>query len=299
MQRWPDFLIVGAPRCGTTAMYHYLKAHPDIFMPDRKEIHFFGQDLTLSHRRPTENEYLALFQKAQAHQKIGEASVWYLMSKSAPTEIARQRPDTRVIIMLRNPFEALYSLHQEMLCNGNEELQDFVAALQAEPARRAGSRIPSTFLCREGLYYSEIGRFADQLQRYRDALGDHQVHVTLYDDFRSQTAEAYLKILQFLEVATNFTPEFKPYNQSKRAKNPWLQKWVFQTPWARSFRIRQWIPKSLRDASWKLRVEYQPRPPLPAEAFTLLEPTLIPQIDRLEDMLQRDLTAWKTHDEHR
>jgi hypothetical protein len=274
-------------------MYHYLAEHPAVFMADRKEIHFFGKDLTLSHRRPTPDEYLALFKNATGFTRIGEASVWYLMSKSAPLEIAEFQPDARILIMLRNPFEALYSLHSEMLCNGNENIEDFQQALLAEPDRRANVRIPETFLCREGLFYREIGRFADQVERYFATFGRERVQIILFDDFRRDTPEAYRRVLRFLGVSPDFAPEFKVYNASKRAKNPWLQRYVFQTRWARSFRIRKWIPRAIRDASWKLRVDYQPRPPMSRESFDLLAPDLIPQIDKLEQMLDRDLAAWR------
>jgi hypothetical protein len=78
----PDFFIVGAPRCGTTAMFAYLRAHPQIFMPNYKEPHFFGSDV--SHpRRFSMEEYIALFAEAEETRRAGEASVLYLFSQKA------------------------------------------------------------------------------------------------------------------------------------------------------------------------------------------------------------------------
>ena len=80
----PDFFIVGAPKCGTTSLYYYLRQHPQIFMPDYKEPHFFGKDLNKISDEFIYDEikYLDLFKDAKPDQKIGEASTFYLYSKS-------------------------------------------------------------------------------------------------------------------------------------------------------------------------------------------------------------------------
>ena len=75
----PNFFIVGAPKCGTTALYAYLRQHPDIFMPETKEPNFFGHDIERRRsQRLTEEEYLALFRLAGDARRVGEASVRYL-----------------------------------------------------------------------------------------------------------------------------------------------------------------------------------------------------------------------------
>jgi len=76
----PNFLIVGAPKCGTTAMNTYLRQHPQVFIPERKEIHYFGSDLTFTCPRPTAAKYLAYFSPAGEPVASGEASVFYLLS---------------------------------------------------------------------------------------------------------------------------------------------------------------------------------------------------------------------------
>lgn len=81
--RNPDFFIVGAPKSGTTAMYKYLKQHPDIFMPEVKEIHFFGTDLNSPWFIRDKEKYLSSFSNAKGEKRIGEASAWYLYSKNA------------------------------------------------------------------------------------------------------------------------------------------------------------------------------------------------------------------------
>ena len=137
----PDFFIVGAPRCGTTAMYEYLRVHPDVYMPLHKEPMYFGQDLTQLHVRLTERDYLALFAEARPGQRIGEATTWYLFSKTAASEIRDFSPDARIIIMLRHPVDVMYSLHRELLFYRGETIDDFAEALAAEADRREGRRL--------------------------------------------------------------------------------------------------------------------------------------------------------------
>src|SRR5882672_7839349 len=125
----PNLFIVGAPRCGTTSMYDYLKQHPDVFMPEVKEPHFLGTDLTSSRFIRDEGKYQALFATAKNEKRIGEASVWQLYSKIAAYEIKEYSPTARVIIMLRNPVDMMYSLYGQHIFSGDEEISDFEEAL--------------------------------------------------------------------------------------------------------------------------------------------------------------------------
>jgi hypothetical protein len=93
--RKPDFFIVGAPKCGTTAMQDYLSQHPEIYMSKARELHFFGSDLRFSYERPGEVEYLSYFESATNEKRVGEASVWYLYSKQAAGEIKELNPFQR------------------------------------------------------------------------------------------------------------------------------------------------------------------------------------------------------------
>ncbi|MFQ5570582.1 MAG: sulfotransferase, partial [Rhodothermales bacterium] len=113
----PDFFIVGAPKCGTTAMFRYLQEHPEIYLP-KKEFHHFGSDLrppNYQGRNRDRAVYLSLFAGVTTEKRIGEASVWYLYSKKAAREIKAFAPEADVIIMLRNPVEMMYSLYSLFL----------------------------------------------------------------------------------------------------------------------------------------------------------------------------------------
>ena len=145
----PNFFIVGAPKCGTTALFQYLSTHPDVFAPQRKEFNYFCDDLHfnnvagLFHYRDTA-DYLSHFAGWEGQKRIGEASVWYLYSMRAAANIHRFSPDARIIVMIRNPAEMLHSLHSQLLENGDEDIVAFEAALSAEEDRKRGLRTPRT-----------------------------------------------------------------------------------------------------------------------------------------------------------
>lgn len=122
--KYPDFFIVGAPKCGTTSMCNYLDQHPDIFISNPKELNFFGADLTPPPRKITLEEYLSHFQDSQA-KICGEGTPFYLLSQAAGQEIKALNPDAKIIIMLRDPVALIYSLHSQLLFGSSENVADF------------------------------------------------------------------------------------------------------------------------------------------------------------------------------
>ena len=126
--RKPNLFIVGAPKSGTTALYEYLKVHPEIFMSAYKEPHYFGSDLRgprMEQFRGNDRKYLSLFAAATNEKWVGEASIWYLYSQRAAQEIKAYDPNAAIIIMLRNPLEMGYSMFYQSSYTGNEILPTF------------------------------------------------------------------------------------------------------------------------------------------------------------------------------
>jgi hypothetical protein len=249
--RRPDLFIVGAPKSGTTAMYEYLRQHRDLFLPGRKELRYFGQDLDIRNRTPLSlDEYLAYFAEAPPGSRIGTAYVWYLFSRSAAREIAAFAPNAAIIAMVRNPLDMLPALHAEHLVNGNEDIADFRAALAAEPDRRAGKRIPRHAHLPQGLLYSEVPRYAEQIQRYFDAFGRDRVHVIVYEDFARSPEAEYRSVLRFLGVSESFAPEtFGVVNARRRIRSERLRQLLSRPPRLPRLVIRYVVPACLRRVS--------------------------------------------------
>ena len=120
--RFPDFYIVGQPKTGTTALHEGLSHHPGIFMSCVKEPQFFAPELDPVARYPwmpkTEADYLALFAPAAPTDRVGEASALYLWSQTAAAQIARVRPDARIVVIFREPAAFLHSWHLMLVRSG-------------------------------------------------------------------------------------------------------------------------------------------------------------------------------------
>ena len=168
MARRPDFFILGAPKCGTTALSEYLRRHERVFVSQPKEPHYFCSDFDYyyapGHR--SEQHYLRLFAEAgEQHLAVGEASVWYLYSATAAREIMAFDPAARMIVMVRDPVELVPSLHSQLLYMLDEDEPDPEAAWRLQDARAAGERLPAAMRVSGILQYGEAARLGAQLRR--------------------------------------------------------------------------------------------------------------------------------------
>jgi hypothetical protein len=292
----PSFFIVGAPKCGTTSLNDYLRQHPGIFIPERKELHYFGSDLTFfKTQRPTREEYLAHFAPAQPQQIAGEASVWYLYSQLAANEIHDFCPTAKIIIMLRNPVDMMHSLHSQFLYESNEDLADFAAALAAEQDRSQGRRLPPESNYREGLLYRSVASYTDQVRRYLDVFGREQVHVIDFDEFSRDTPRVFAEVLQFLGVDPSFRCQFEVRNPNKQVVSKSLHNFL-NNPSSIAILLGRLIPTAIRrgivSRLKKANSKAAPRPPLDAELRARLEVEFAPQIQQLGKLMGRDFSKW-------
>jgi Sulfotransferase domain len=293
--RLPDFFIVGAPKCGTTSMYAYLREHPGIFLPFHKEPLFFGSDLTHRYGRLTPQEYVALFRDARPDQLVGEASAWYLYSETAAREIRDAAPDARIVVMLRNPIDVMYAQHSQLLFTRQESIATFAEALAAEPRRLEGRDLPPGSFRRENLYYRRMVRFADQLERYLEAFGRERVHVIVFDDLRADTRAVYLRLLDFLGVEPYEPAAFQARNESQRIRSGWLQRLTWDPPFKRQLVpvLRRFpLAHRVRGALVRANSVAAPRPPLDPDLRARLARELAPEVARLGRLLDRDLSDW-------
>src|SRR5690349_1767485 len=265
-QRKPDFFIVGAPKCGTTAMNEYLRQHPHVFMANRKDTIFFGSDLNFLQPRISRESYQLLFRGANGAQRVGETSVWYLYSKKAAEEIQAFSPDARIVVMLRNPVDMLYAQHSEFLYNLNEDISSFEEALDAEEDRKQGKRIPRQAHLVEGLFYRETVKYAEQLERYFAVFGRDKVHVIIFDDFKRDTPRTFCETLNFLNVDSSFRPEFRVINRNKTFRHRPLQRFFMAPPILLTQILNKITPYPLQGHFFvrllKLNTRYVDRPSL-------------------------------------
>lgn len=295
--RWPDFFIVGAPKCGTTALCQYLRQHPEIFLPHRKEPHFFAPDLysgtTRDERYFTRDEraYLELFRDAQAHQRVGEASVYYLYSEVAARAIKHACPQARIVVMLRNPVDLVHALHGQRVKSGAEHITDFEAALAAEPARREGRELSPHAFNVKGLLYRDVARFSAQVMRYLECFDPASIHFVLYDDFRADTGTSYGAVCEFLGVSSAYRPSFEVVNAAAVVRSAGIRHLLVQPPLpvrvARRLGFRSGLGRLLK----RLNRKPEQRAPLPPAVRNTLWQEFAPDVERLSGIVGRDLVA--------
>lgn len=218
MARRPNFFILGAPKCGTTALSAYLRDHPRVFVSQPKEPHYFCGDFDYYYApgERSEEHYLRLFEEAtDGHVAVGEASVWYLYSSDAARNIAAFDPASRVVVMLRNPVELVPSLHSQLLYMLDEDEPDPESAWDLQEARARGERVPARARVPAFLQYGEAARLGAQLRRVYDALPREQVLTIVFDDLRRDTGAVYRRTLDFLGLPDDGRAHFPRVNENK------------------------------------------------------------------------------------
>lgn len=280
----PNFFIAGMPRSGTTSLYTYLKQHPDIYLSIYKEPNYFCRDLTQSDYNIQDDEiYFSLFADAHSQSCIGEGSVWYLTSKIAASAIKNFNPSAKIIVMLRQPIDMIYSLHALYVRTGNEDIVDFEEALEMEKSRRGGFNIPPGCYFPEGLLYQEVAKFYHKLKRFFDVFDHDQIHVIIFDEFAEDTAQCYRDTLRFLGVNYRFEAEFNLKKADARIRPLAMEQ------------IRRAHPEVKRKLSNKtgLRAHKGPkRPPLTAELGSRLKSLFKEDIERTGELIGRNLANW-------
>jgi len=213
--RTPNFFIIGAPKCGTTALYSYLKEHPQVYFSALKEPHFFNDDD--EGRNFTElGSYLKLFDLAsEQHRAIGEASVLYLSSRSAVRRIHEFNPDARLIVMLRHPVDMFFSLHQQNLFSFRENIRDPIKAWTLQQERAAGRRIPRGCRERQTLQYKQMVSLGSHLECLFGVFPREQVQAISFNEFQCDPKMVYDSALSFLGLEPDDRTFFPKENSSK------------------------------------------------------------------------------------
>lgn len=300
MNGMPQFLLIGAARAGTTAIYSYLRQCPEIFMPRVKEPNFFAfEGQTLACRGPGADyinnsitrlaDYRDLFATSPPGAVLGEASPLYLFADQAAARIRHHAPDARLVVVLRNPVEQAFSHFMYATKQRIEPLTDFVAALNAEDQRIADGWQPL-------FGYSRFPRYSEQLARYLALFPREQILIRLYEEFERDPATLMQDILAHIGVTSGFRPDMAvKHNAGGVPKNRIFQDFLMKSnPVTRAIGlvVPQETRLRIRDrlAGFNLKREET----IPPEARAILLARLGDQIRALEPMIDRDLSNWLT-----
>ncbi|MCV6637968.1 sulfotransferase domain-containing protein [Candidatus Albibeggiatoa sp. nov. NOAA] len=189
-----DFLICGAQKAGTSALAKSLKEHPDIYMSEQKELHFFDNDGYFQTNQPNYENYHQHFVNAQSHQLWGEATPAYMYWQTSPQRMHQYNPHLKLIVILRNPIERAYS-HWNMQQHNKAHTFSFREALQHELSLKAqGVTEHKKFSCMSRGFYSQ------QLQRIQQYFPKQQLLALKYDTFKNDPQQTLNLVSQFLQI---------------------------------------------------------------------------------------------------
>ena len=287
----PNFLIIGAMKSGTTALYYYLEQHPEVYMSPVKEPNFFCSQEQDNAADAVTNigTYQQLFRGAAGKKAIGEASHSYLYDPGAAAEIRRYVPEAKLIAILRNPIDRAYSHFLHMVRSGTEPLDDFAQALQEDEVGIYKERTFQDYIGR-GLYY-------DQLKRYFGIFPREQVRVYLYEDLSDAPISTVQDAFRFLKVNDSFVPDVSlRRNVSGQPKYKTLDGLL-----RRQSRIKHaakiYLPARMR---WRLSKAFDDLktrnlvepPPVQSKVRRQLIGVYREDILKVQELIHRDLSGW-------
>lgn len=274
---WPTFLIIGAPKAGTTSVYEYLRQHPDVYMSPVKEPQYFsipegdkspGKAMIGATR--TLPDYLSLFRGAGGEKAIGEASTAYLQSPIAPGRIFECMPEARIIILLRNPVDRAFSGYLMQL-------------------RNSSSGTPLSEAFSEDRKYVQNGLYSKNIARYLEVFSRNQVGVFLFEDLKRDPVALMRRVYKFLDIDESFVPEIENHNQAWVPKYQVLngaREWVL-----RSKRVRQALQGTALKKYFRRMTRAKP-PTMPKDLRSRLLSFYVDDIRETQRLVGLDLSVW-------
>jgi hypothetical protein len=290
----PHFLIVGAPKSGTTSLYKYLSQHPMVFMPEKKEPVFFCE-YERAFQGPGSREfdanlvtdakaYLSLFTGAPTGSLTGEASTDYLSCPGAPIRIKQWNPAAKIIICLRNPIERAYSEHVHLVRDTLEQ-EDFKTALMLEEKRRADRWIPLFWHVERSMYH-------DAVKRYLETFGEQNVKVVLYEDLVRDPATVIATLFRFLNLPLANVDVTRPHNVSGYPRSSALQAFLLREGHVKTLMkklVNKEIRTSIKEAAFLANLQKRD---LKAKDHRFLREKLVEDIISLQHLLHTNLENW-------
>jgi len=294
----PDFIIVGAPKCGTTSLFSYLADHDGIAASRVKEPFFWCPDVAQRDRVGEPAAYRALWDGAAPGALTGEASADYAMSEVAVPSIVAARPDVKLIMIVRDPADMAASYHSEMVQSFQEPEKDFERAWRLQAARAAGrGPLSRDTIEPRKLQYLRSCALGDQLERVF-AHTENRLAI-VFDDLARDPRSVYLRTLGFLGLADDGRTDFPRINQNRNLRSVRLAATHRSVPRllgplyapARTLARRVGFSPSAIVNRFNIR-EGERRGIDPAFAAEL-RAVFAPQVEKIERLTGRDLSHWK------
>jgi len=280
-----EVFIVGAPKAGTTSLFHYFNAHPEIKMSSEKEPDFFSDKELLEQglyyggsRIDTLEKYNKLFSERKEEKMLGEGSVSYLFYSEVPLRIKEYNPKSKIIIMLRNPIERAYSHY----------LMDYRLGLTSES-------FESEFHKKKGLNFQQyflLGNYSSQIKRYLDVFGKENIHIVWYSDFKKNWQKEVKEVFNFIGVNSSLKIHFERiHNSFTMPKNNFIRK-IYSAVWLRKI-LTFMFPSKLTKSVRSLFFREGNKPKLQEGLNKKIQLYYQNEIKELEQVLSVNLDRWR------
>ena len=283
-----DFFIVGAPKAGTTSLYHYLNEHPQVEMSSQKEPDYFSDKAIheqkmyyAKNRVNTLDKYEALFLQKES-MVYGEGSVSYLFYDNVAEDIKKYNPNAKIIIMLRNPIERAFSHY----------LMDYRLGLISDSfeniiAKKSKHKNAHLFYQQ----YIEVSKYATQIQRYLDFFEKENILFIDYKDFKKNVSKTVDQVYNFLNISADFSADTNTkYNAFTIPRNKVIR-FIYSFVFFRrilTFLFPIYLVKNIRFFLFKS----DKKPELLKETRSLLRKIFHDDIKKLEKVLGKDYSKW-------
>ncbi len=280
---YPDFFIVGAPRCGTTSLHEYLNQIPDVFMCT-KECGFFS---TYSNGRvESYDEYYNLFSTAESNQLIGESTAIYLRDPETPKKIYQANPNAKIIFMLRDPIERAFSHYLMYVKNGYENLP-FSKKLEKYIENKANDNFHN-YIIMPSYYFNSINE-------YIRIFGKDNVKIIIYEEFAKKTKKIVTEILDFLnldvELPTNLSKKYNDFSHPLGKS----QNFIISNKLSKTLG-KKFLPKSTRVSIKNLLSDKKSKPELTQNDISKLSNLFNVDVKNIQNLISNKL-EWKNFPE--
>ena len=283
-----DFFIVGAPKAGTTSLYHYLNEHSEIEMSSQKEPDFFS-DQSLQKKKlyydknriDTLEKYNSLFEREDVILR-GDSSVSYLFYEDVPHKIITYNPDAKIIIMLRNPIDRAFS-HYLMDYSLGLISESFETIIQKQSKHKNANLFYQQYI--------QVSEYSKQIKRYLEVFSKENIHFIDYEDFKNDTSDVVSSVFLFLGVNDDFQPYLKKkYNTYTAPKNRFIRH-VYSFVAFRKM-VANILSKNLTKTIRNLLFRSDKKPQLPELTRNFLKKHFESDVRELSELLNKDFTKW-------
>ncbi len=305
--KFPDFIIAGAAKSGTTALHYMLDQHPDIFMSGIKETNYFvyayerarkwrdhsgsaplealgEHDITDTHEK-----YRALFKQAKTGQLLGESSPLYLLSAAVPKRMSEHNPALKVVLILRNPAEVAYAnfVHQVRDRTESLALEEIDRIFDASHYKKANLHPFSHHLA--------LPEYSTQLPKYIEFFSPDNLHIIIYEEFIKDKKLALSRLFDFLKLAEcDDINVDKKVNISAMPRNKAIQDAIRGNAWWKSV-LNLMVPKKPRRRvrAFLEAMNSGGKPAMSEAVRSKLDQRYSKDVNYVESFLGRSITVWR------